>query len=144
MAILLSSGHKHRGYLRGLEQSPRSAAAEGELFLPLLTRSPTGTLSKLQKPLSRAIPLCAKPHQSLKRNTHKKRSPLPKFLQKALMSACFASHMGIHALCGTGGHFPAAQNISFKARGLVVIAALAVMKYYLCGEWRGEKHDYQE
>ncbi|EOA98154.1 hypothetical protein Anapl_11030 [Anas platyrhynchos] len=134
VAILLSSGHKHRGYLRGLEQSPCSAAAEGELFLPLLTRSPTGTLSKLQKPLARAIPLCAKPHQSLKRNTHKKRSPLPKFLQKALMSACFASHMGIHALCGTGGHFPAAQNISFKARGLVVIAALAVMKYHLCGE----------
>lgn len=60
------------------------------------------------------------------------------------MSACFASHTGIHALCGTGGHFPAAQNISFKARGLVVIAALTVMKYYLCGEWRGEKHDYQE
>lgn len=50
------------------------------------------------------------------------------------MSVCFAFQCGMRALCGTGGHFPTEESISFKARGPTVTAVLIVTKYYRCRE----------
>lgn len=91
------------------------SARTQQFFLPFLTPSCRHT-SKHQNPITLPIFLPTKPHLPLKRNTHThtRRTQVPKFLQKALTSVCFAFQYGTHALCGTRRHFPTKNTCTLK------------------------------
>lgn len=131
MATCLCSQHKHPICLKW------HRVRSGLVLMPgdspfLFSHLPAGTLSKQQKFLTLVLFLSTKPHKSLKRKTHthtNMRTQVPKFLQKDLMSVCFGFQGGMHALCGTRGHFPTEES-TLKAEGPRVTTALTFMKYY--------------
>lgn len=115
MAIRLCPQHKHPICPRWCRVRSGLVLVPGDSPF-LFSHLPAGTLSKQQKSLTLAIFLSTKPRQSLKRkrHTHKNmRTQVPKFLQEDLMSVCFGFQCGMHALCGTRGHFPTEESIYF-------------------------------
>lgn len=70
------------------------------------------------------------------------RTQVPKFLQEDLMSVWFGFECGMHALCGTRGHFPTEESIYFKARRPQ--SYYCSHSYEILPHWSGERKNYYQ
>lgn len=58
------------------------------------------------------------------------------------MSVCFGFQCGMHALCGTTGHFPTEESIFFKARRPQ--SYYCSHSYKILPRMREERKDYSQ